>query len=290
MDKVDWNDLRYLVVVTNHGSAVAAARVLGVSHATVLRRIHTLERSIGTRLFDRLRTGYVLSESGKRFLEVGESFERALRGAHREVEGQVADLAGIIRFTTTDSMAYSLMPEILVSFRKCYPAITVEMHVTNARLDLEMREADVSLRPTLAPPQDWVGRSVGKLGMGLYASPRYLRRLVKNGAVAHEWLMLDGFLKGGGLAKWLRERVGNDNIAASADSFVILRQLAEKGLGVTVLPSVLADGSGLELLELLPDESVAELWLLTHPNLRHMGRIRAFMEHVTWKLRATLNA
>lgn len=285
MDNVDWNDLRYLVAVANHGSAAAAARVLGVSHATVLRRIQTLENSIGTRLFDRLQTGYMPTEPGKRFLEVGESFERALRGTHREVEGQAADLAGVIRFTTTDSMAYSLMPEILASFRKRYPAITVEMRVTNARLNLEMREADVTLRPTLAPPQEWVGRLVGKLGMGLYASPDYLRRQAHSSAATHEWLMLDG---GGALAKWLRARVGSDTVAAAADSFVILRRLAERGLGIALLPSVLANGTGLELLESLPDESMVELWLLTHPDLRHMGRMRAFMEHVTQHLASTL--
>lgn len=280
MNNVDWNDLRYLVAVSTHGSASAAAKVLGVSHATVLRRIQMLENGVGARLFDRLQTGYMPTEPGKRFLELGEAFERALRGTQREVEGQATDLAGTIRFTTTDSLAYSLMPQILAGFRKRYPAIIVEMRITNARLDLETREADVALRPTRTPPQEWVGRPVARLGIGLYASPAYLQLHAARGAAPHDWLMLEGPLDRGPLSQWMRNRAGNGAIVASADSFVILRQLALKDLGVTVLPSALAAGSDLVLLERLPDEMVADLWLLTHPDLRHMGRIRAFMEHV----------
>ncbi|WP_242540418.1 LysR family transcriptional regulator [Trinickia mobilis] len=104
MNHVDWNDLRFLLAVARGGSAASAARVLGVSYATVLRRIQALEEGVGTPLFDRLQTGYVTTEAGLRFVEVGDAFERTLTGAQREVEGQSADLAGTIRFTTTDSI------------------------------------------------------------------------------------------------------------------------------------------------------------------------------------------
>lgn len=61
MDSLDWNDLRYVVAVARQGSAAAAARVLGVSHATVLRRIQAIEQGIGSALFERLPVGYVVT-------------------------------------------------------------------------------------------------------------------------------------------------------------------------------------------------------------------------------------
>ncbi|WP_347333201.1 LysR family transcriptional regulator, partial [Ralstonia pseudosolanacearum] len=174
MDTLDWNDLRYLLAVARSGSAAGAARALGVSHATALRRIQALEQVVGSPLFDRLQTGYALTESGRRFVAMGEAFERALLDTRREIEGQATELAGTIRFTTTDSLGYSLMPDILAAFRARYPGITVEMKVTNARLDLERREADVMLRVTDAPPPSWVGRRLVRLDAALYAAPAYL--------------------------------------------------------------------------------------------------------------------
>src|SRR5438067_2222527 len=100
MDNIDWNDLRYLLAVARAGSAAGAARQLGVSHATVLRRIQLLEKGVGAALFDRLQTGYVPTEPGRRFVEIGEAFERTLTGTQREVEGQSADLVGVVNFTT----------------------------------------------------------------------------------------------------------------------------------------------------------------------------------------------
>ena len=51
MDNLDWNDLRYVLAVARAGSAAGAARALGVSHTTVLRRVQALEQGVGTALF-----------------------------------------------------------------------------------------------------------------------------------------------------------------------------------------------------------------------------------------------
>ncbi|WP_407058965.1 LysR family transcriptional regulator [Ralstonia syzygii subsp. celebesensis] len=286
MNNLDWNDLRYLLAVARSGSAAGASRALGVSHATVLRRVQVLEQVVGSPLFDRLQTGYALTEAGRRFVEMGEAFERTLMDARREIEGQATELAGTIRFTTTDSLGYSLMPDILAGFRARYPGITVEMKVTNARLDLEKREADVMLRVTEAPPPSWVGRRLVRLDAALYAAPAYLDGRKTRALETLDWLMPDRPLGRGTVAQWLRSRIGGARVAASADSFLVLLRLAESGLGATVLPKFLAQPRGLVWLEDVPEDLSAHLWLLTHPDLRHAGRVHAFMEHVAQAIRA----
>lgn len=286
MNSPDWNDLRYLLAVARSGSAASAARSLNVSHATVLRRLQALEQAVGAPLFHRLPTGYTPTEAGRRFVEVGESFESALTGTQREIDGQTHELIGTIRFTTTDSMAYCLMPEILAGFRERYPGITVELLATNARLDLDKREADVSLRPTQTPPPSLVGRHVGKIGIGLYAAPSYLERLAAPGQDTLEYLMPVGALAQTPLGQWLLSRHGGKGIAAGADSYPVLCRLAEAGFGATVLPHFVARQSALVLLEPQPPDMSANLWLLTHPHLRHTGRIRAFMEYVAQAVHA----
>ncbi|MGE1005052.1 LysR family transcriptional regulator [Ralstonia pseudosolanacearum] len=286
MDTLDWNDLRYLLAVARSGSAAGAARALGVSHATALRRIQALEQVVGSPLFDRLQTGYALTESGRRFVAMGEAFERALLDTRREIEGQATELAGTIRFTTTDSLGYSLMPDILAAFRARYPGITVEMKVTNARLDLERREADVMLRVTDTPPPSWVGRRLVRLDAALYAAPAYLDGREPRSLESLDWLMPNSPLGQGAVAEWLRSRIGGARVAASADSFLVLRRLAERGLGAVVLPRFLARQRRLVWLEDVPEDLSVPLWLLTHPDLRHAGRVQAFMEHVAQAIRA----
>ena len=53
MHNIRWDDLQYVLAVAEHGSLSAAARALGVNHATVLRRITAFEEDIGLALFDR---------------------------------------------------------------------------------------------------------------------------------------------------------------------------------------------------------------------------------------------
>jgi DNA-binding transcriptional LysR family regulator len=60
-----WDDLRYFLAVARSGSLSGAARELGVNHSTVLRRIHSYEERQGVRLFERLPTGYALTQAAE---------------------------------------------------------------------------------------------------------------------------------------------------------------------------------------------------------------------------------
>jgi molybdate transport repressor ModE-like protein len=290
MDSLDWNDLRYLIAVARNGSASAAARALAVSHATVLRRIQALEQGVGTPLFYRLPTGYEPTEAGQQLVEVGASIETTVTRTRHAIDGQTTDLAGAIRFTTTDSLACTLMPHILKRFHVRYPEIKVEMIATSIRLDLDRRDADVVLRPTIEPPGSWVGMPLGALELGLYISPTYLA-----GRDRHDWRKFDWIIPGGPLSQrsfsqWLVAQVPEERRVMTADSFLTMRELALEGVGATVLPHAMGCEERLRLLETLPSGMTAQLWLLTHVNLRQAKRINAFMEHVAGAVRTILKA
>src|SRR5260370_7076234 len=67
--RLDWEDVRYFVALARHGTLSATARALRVNHATVARRIASLEALIGRTLFDRRATGYLLTSEGKPVLK-----------------------------------------------------------------------------------------------------------------------------------------------------------------------------------------------------------------------------
>jgi DNA-binding transcriptional LysR family regulator len=287
MDSLDWNDLRYVLAVARSGSAAAAGRALGVSHATVLRRIQALEQGVGTALFDRLSTGYVPTEAGRKLTQVGESIESTLMDTTRVIDGQASQLAGSIRFTTTDSLASCIAPPLLASFSKRYPAIQVEMMITNQRLDLDRREADVTLRPSSNPPETWVGMRLPRFDFGIYAAPAYLDARKDVPWLELDWLLPGGPLAQGGASKWLDAQLGDRVGIAHVDSFVGLRALALAGMGATVLPCFMAIATpGLTLLQVVPPEASVDIWVLTHPHLRQSARIQAFMEHMAEGVRA----
>ena len=287
MNSLDWNDVRYVVAVARGRSAAAAARALGVSHATVLRRIHALEQGIGTPLFERLPSGYVPTEAGRTLTDVGTSIESALAETKRILDGRATELAGTVRFTTTDSLAYFLLPPIVASFRERYPAIKLEMLVTNMLLDLDKRDADVSLRPSADPPESWVGMRLSRFDFGLYAAPAYLDTRRDVPWTDFDWLLPDGALATAPASQWLRSQIRAEQAVFSVDSFVALRVLAMNGMGATLLPSFMAHAEpGLTLLGRAPRHASNDIWVLTHANLRQSGRVHAFMEHVAQEVRA----
>src|SRR6202522_3731479 len=72
---IDWDDVRYFLAVARGGSVRAAAERLGVNHSTVLRRIAQLEERLGAHMFEKLPSGYRLTDAGEEVLEFADQME-----------------------------------------------------------------------------------------------------------------------------------------------------------------------------------------------------------------------
>ena len=174
---------------------------------------------------------------------------------------------------TTDTLAAAVLPRHLASFRARHPGIVVELAVGNQVANLTRRDADAAVRPMATPPESLVRRRVCGIAFAVYAAP---------GAEAGPWLVPDETLAGSAAGRWARANVPTAEVAARADSLLVLRDLAAAGLGRTVLPCYLGDAERAGLVRMggaLPD-AASELWLLTHEDLRRTARVRAFLEHL----------
>ena len=91
---IDWDDFRFVLAIVRGGSVSAAARQLGVDHATVIRRVDRLEHTLSAKLFDRRKSGYLLTEAGQRFLELRRGNFHVLVDAEdvRELEPHRSDV------------------------------------------------------------------------------------------------------------------------------------------------------------------------------------------------------
>jgi DNA-binding transcriptional LysR family regulator len=282
---MDWDDYQYFLAVAGSGSVSAAARRLGQSHSTVLRRLDKLETALDVRLFERFQTGYVLTASGEELQALLVPIGEGMQDIERKLGGQDAALQGTIRVTTTDTLMALLLPA-LSEFRQTYPGIQLQVTVNNSFLNLSRRDADVAIRPSNTPPDNLVGRKTGILRTAPYASTAYLAQRPRGD---HEWIAPDDSLAHLRQARWLREHVPADKIAASVDSLLGMAAAVEAGLGAGMLLCLLADARpGLVRLA-DPDPALdTDVWILTHPDLRRVQRIRVFTAFVFDGLAAAL--
>jgi DNA-binding transcriptional LysR family regulator len=276
----DWDDLRYVLAVATAGSLAGAARSLGVNHTTVLRRVSAFEKRLGSRIFDRLPTGYVLTPGGQELIAAAHHIDDTVTDLERKLAGQDLRLSGIVRITTADTLMGSILPEILVEFRAAQPGIEIEVVVSNVMFNLTKRNADVAIRPAKDPPETLIGRRIAKIAFAVYGSPRYLAKHRKTDNLAsHQWVGPDDSLADTSVAQWMRAELPGSKITLRADSLLGLRDAAQAGLGLAALPCYLGDTSaGLVRVHPPIGAMATALWILTHEDLRHTARIRAFTE------------
>ncbi|MDQ0039311.1 LysR family transcriptional regulator [Variovorax boronicumulans] len=291
MDNLDWNDLRYVLAVVRNGSAAAAARSLRISHATVLRRLQEIELGFGLKIFGRTSSGHELTKEGQVIFELAEFVEAQVTHTRRLVDAQGSEMDGEIRFTTTDALFTAAVMPLLASFHLRFPAVKVRTSVGSAVLDIEKREADIALRPSIEPPDSLVGLRLCRLDFSVYASPIYLSQNAAMPTAEMAWLMPDESLSRTPIFRWLKDSLAPSHVLHAFNSFVALRQAAEADLGATALPRFLGRASKLLVaVTSIPRSASTDLWLLTHPNLRHTRRVQAFMDHIAQGIRAQRTA
>lgn len=295
MQEADWDDLKYFLAVGQSGSLAGAARALHVNHSTVLRRLARLEDTLGTLLFERQATGYAMTAAGEalaqRLAGVGEQID----AAQRQLSGLYSQLSGPLRVTTTDTLLGALLMPLFAEFRSLHPRIQLQLVVNNSFLSLSRREADVAIRPANAPPEYLVGRRIGRLQTAPYAARSYLQQLGLPATAdspaladwpAYDWVVPDEALSHLAQARWIREHVPEPRRAVSADSLVAMADAVRHGMGAGMLLCLLA-GDDPALVRLAPADAAmdTDLWVLTHPDLRHSARVRVLTDFLHGRLR-----
>lgn len=284
---MDWDHLRFFVAVARAGNLGGAARNLNVNHTTVFRRIKAFETDLGVRLFDRLPEGYSLTAAGEQVLEHGARVDESIAALLRAVAGKDYQLSGEIRITTAPNLATRFVAPALKKFRKRFPGIRVEIAVSDSDFDLRRREADLALRATSSPPDYLVGRRVVQLPWFFYGSKRN-RRQAPPSSLAD---LTGNALIGGdeNLQRlppfaWLHNAVPKEQFVATANDLNTVAAMIASGLGIGVLPSD-QDRPGIERLFQLDARFSSDIWLLTHPDLRQVARVRTFSQFLFDELR-----
>ncbi|MBL8514856.1 MAG: LysR family transcriptional regulator [Betaproteobacteria bacterium] len=275
----DLNDLIYVAAIGAAGSLSGAARALNVNHATVFRRLNKLEQSLGVRLFERGNGRYTPTAAGEEIAATAATIETAAAQSLLKVAGRDLRPAGAVRITTTDSLATALLNPVLKLCRARYPQIELHIDIDNHMRDLSRRDADIAVRPTLSPPQYLVGKRISTLAFAVYGAKAYLKSNRATGWADHQWIALGDAQERHRTVLWLAAHVRLENVGLRVDGFANVARACAEGLGLALLPCFLGD-SVKELRRVAPPDAslAADLWVLTHPDLRHTARVKAVFQ------------
>jgi DNA-binding transcriptional LysR family regulator len=248
---LDWDDLRYFLEAARAQTLAGAARKLGIEHTTIGRRLAVLERSLGAALVLRGPDGLRLTALGERILPIAEQIERTVHS--------LRDLAekGITRVRLAVPSGFArLFVAGIGALRARHPDLLLEI-VSGARIvDLEQSEADLAVRGAPIENSELIVRRLCTSGWSLYAAPSYLARGAAPESLddlsGHDLIGFHPSLAQTPAARWLEERAARASMVLRSREMTDMVAAAASGLGLAVLPCVLADAEA-ELVRLTPE-------------------------------------
>jgi DNA-binding transcriptional LysR family regulator len=282
--KLDWSDMPFVLSVCEAGSLSGAARMMDVNHSTVFRRIEAVEDRLGVRLFERHSHGYVMTPAGELFYERAILLCEGMNRIELELGGRDLRLEGRLTVTTTDSLLHVLSSAIS-TFQETHPDVELRILSDARPLDLSRRDADIAIRPTLNPPEHWIGRKLAKVRCATYATKDCWKRVQDQPVEDRRWIMLDDDLDQSPMSRITAQKKATDAPVTVVSTVMGVYDAARSGLGLAVLPCYLGDRS-IDLIRTDdPDtRTVWDLWLLAHPDVRRSARVHAFFDFASEQL------
>lgn len=284
---IDWDDVRYFLAVARGGSVRAAAGRLTVNHATVLRRIAHLEERLGAQMFEKLPSGYSLTQAGEDILEVAEQMEASSHQLESRVFGRDQSLRGRLRVTLPPFFASHLLMPDFADFARLHPDIEMEILSTGEVANLTNREADVAIRAIVdrkTLPLNLHALMGPQLAAGVYISRDLLAAWRKGKAKSVRAIVINDH----GMPGWAGEaEIPTTDVPFRTRDAEAQIAAVRQGIGMTRLPCFVGDADPLlaRAPGIAPHVNGA-LWLLTQGETRKTKRVRVFIDFISRSLAA----
>lgn len=283
---MNWDDTRIFLALTRTPSLRAAARSLGIDQATVGRRLNALEAELGAKLFLRAKDGYLLTAAGETAMAAARRMESAALDLRSKIEGQDAHPGGLVRVTSTDSIAIDLLLPAIARLQQHWPHIRVDLTVSTELLNLSRRQVDIAFRNVRPEAPDLVVRRLVAWPVGLFASADYLARCGEPTAEdelrGHQLVAYGPYLGQGQFLTMAGVPARQARIAMTVHSSLLVRKAVAAGIGMGEMPVWMGEREG--LVRIWPQRRRAtdyEVWQVMHPDLQRTARVRATAEFLS---------
>ena len=268
---MNWDDLHVLAVLHREGSLAGAARALGVNHGTVSRRISALEDSLGHKLVRRLARSTPLTDKGREIAEIALEMEEQAHRVGRLAHAAKGTLSGRVRVTAPPVLVSELIIPALRDLRAAHPELQIVLSANSHLASLDSGEADLAVRMVEPQGRQNIIRRIGSVAFALYATPDIAR------LPPQQWrfIAFDETLAHVPQQRWLEAFAADRPLDLLTGDFHSQRAAAEAGLGVALLPCVMAERCPtlVRVAEDHPDPR--PVWLVIHTDLRDAPAVRA---------------
>ena len=272
MQDLDWNDLRYILCLSRTGRIAGAARKLGVNETTVARRIARVEGLLGVRMFERDAGVLRPTDSGQIVVRRAERIELDVDAVKDGVTSADSVAVGKVRVTAVPLVLNYILIPALPDLLRSHTRLQLELAADPRNLSVTNREADIALRMA-RPDNDYraVAHRVGIVDYAVYGVSAARRPL--------PWITYEASWSHLPHARWMAKAVASDpeaRISVVVNDSELALNAVRAGLGRSLLPCRIGDGVP-EVSRLSGAKPVLsrEMWLIVHPDLKHLARVRA---------------
>lgn len=275
------------VAVVNLGSLHQAAGRLGVSSATISRRLTELETELGVRLVERTTRSLRVTDIGHAFYERCTRGFDAIAEALESVGSSETRVAGTVRISTAPSLGPMLLGP-LDEVQRAHPEVRISLIETARRLDHRKDGIDVFVRVGEVTDERLVARPLGRYPHVLVASERYLKRAgvpaSPNELESHAIIAFETGRRLTGL-ELVPERGSPVHVDVSprfsSNDYTTITHAALADMGIAELPAIVFQRGG-GLVRVLPRWTLGEVPLtLLFPSDRLLSRaVRVVIDHL----------
>ena len=286
------DEMAAFVRILDKGGFAPAARDLGLTPSALSKLVARLEARLGVRLLTRTTRRLSPTPEGEGYAARARDILALIEAAEADAAAGRARPRGHLRVNTGTAFAKHRLVPALPDFFARYPEITLDLCVTDRRVDLVAEQADVLLRVGPVDDSSLVARKVADGRRVICAAPAYLARRAAprrpEDLLDHDCLVLHGLAR---FTAWpfRAGAAGSRTLAvrgrATTDSAEALRDMALAGLGVVRVTEFLVAGdlAAGRLVPLLGAEHVSEevpVWAVMAPGRQRMPRVQAFVDFV----------
>jgi DNA-binding transcriptional LysR family regulator len=275
----DWEDVHFFLELARLGSLSAAARSLGVTHATVGRRITALETVLRVQLFDRHGGRFTLTEAGARAAAAAGNMAESAQAIRRMTAGPPDTVAGKVRVTATEVFGSYFLMSRMRELVMQNPGLDIELVIQSRNLSLARRDVDLAIRHARPEGSSVITRKIADYTSRFYADRSYLEKC--NGSPPNFVGFTDDVAHQPAALHTSRAAGNTQRYALKVNTMFARLAAVRAGLGVGIVPKFVSHQyPDLVEVDVGVEPLVRELWLVAHPDVRAVARLRFTFDYV----------
>jgi DNA-binding transcriptional LysR family regulator len=290
---MNWDDIKIFLEVARAERLSTAAKRLTMDASTVSRRLHKLEESINTKLFDRTQEGHVLTADGEMLLTSACKMEQDAQRALTSIHNNNEENCGLVRIGVTEALGSFFVSPNLLSLQQNHPNIDVHLLLFSRYVKISRNEADIAIAVERPKSTSMIVSKLCDYKLQLYVHQDYLNNnqaqfphgVELDELAQHKWITyVDNLLFTEQLSymKELDCYLDSELTPNFSSTSIISQYFAIKsGLGIGILPCFLADQDD-SLIKLHGNDININrsFWLVAHPESKRLSHVNTVWQYL----------